>query len=79
MNLCTNPEYWADTLGTAKFVLMCLSVGMFLVYMLLQSHADSTKRPIPIYVWVVLGVVHLLLVLGFIFTPFGSTVVTMCH
>nr|DAP28379.1 MAG TPA: hypothetical protein [Caudoviricetes sp.] len=76
MNLCTNPEYWADTLGTAKFILMCLSIGMFLVYMLLY---DCAKRPVPIYVWVILGVVHLLVTLGFIFTPFGSTVVTMCH
>lgn len=79
MNICLNAEYWADVAGVAKFVLMCMSVGMFLVYMLLKSHADSTKRPIPIYVRVVLGVVHLLLVLGFIFTPFESTVVAMCH
>lgn len=76
MNICTNPEYWADTLGTAKFILMCLSIGMFLVYMLLY---DCAKRPVPIYVWVILGVVHLLVTLGFIFTPFGSTVVAMCH
>lgn len=76
MSICTNPAYWADTLGTAKFILMCLSIGMLLVYMLLY---DCAKRPVPIYVWVILGVVHLLVTLGFIFTPFGSTVVTMCH
>lgn len=76
MNICTNPEYWADTLSSAKFILMCLSIGMFFVYMLLYDYA---KRPVPIYVWVILGVVHLLVTLGSIFTPFGSTVVTMCH
>lgn len=39
MNICLNPEYWADTLEVAKFVLLCMSIGMFIVYMLLQQHA----------------------------------------
>lgn len=79
MNICLNPVYWAETLDIAKFVLMVMSIGMFIVYLVLQSHADSTKQPVPTYVWAILGVVHLLIVLGFIFVPRASTVVAMCH
>lgn len=43
MNICLNPEYWADTLDIAKLVLLVLSVGMFVVYMLLQAHVTDTK------------------------------------
>lgn len=45
MHICLNPEYWADTLEVAKFVLLCMSIGMFIVYMLLQQHANETKQP----------------------------------
>lgn len=79
MQICLNFVYWADVAGVAKCVLMLMSMGMFIVYMLLQFHATDTKQPVPIYVWVILGVVHLLIVLGFIFVPFESTVVAMCH
>ena len=79
MNICLNPVYWAETSDIAKFVLMVMSIGMFIVYLVLQSHADSTKQPVPTYVWAILGVVHLLIVLGFIFVPRASTVVAMCH
>lgn len=79
MHICLNPEYWADTLEVAKFVLLCMSIGMFIVYMLLHQHANETKQPAPIYVWTIFGVAHLLIVLGFIFVPRASTVVAMCH
>ena len=79
MGICQNPEYWAGTLDIAKFVLLCMSMGMFLAYMLVQQHVTETKQPVPIYVWTILGVVHLLIVLGFIFVPRASTVVAMCH
>lgn len=79
MNICLNPVYWAETSDIAKFVLMVMSIGMFIVYLMLQSHADSTKQPVSAYVWAILGVVHLLIVLGFIFVPRASTVVAMCH
>ena len=79
MNICLNPVYWAETSDIAKFVLMVMSIGMFIVYLVLQSHVDSTKQPVPTYVWAILGVVHLLIVLGFIFVPRASTVVAMCH
>lgn len=79
MNICLNPVYWAETSDIAKFVLMVMSIGMFMVYLMLQSYADSTKQPVPTYVWAILGVVHLLIVLGFIFVPRASTVVAMCH
>lgn len=79
MNICLNPMYWADTLDIAKFVLLVMSLGMFVVYMLLTALVAEIKQPVPIYVWTILGVVHLLIVLGFIFVPRASTVVAMCH
>lgn len=79
MNICLNPEYWADTMELAKFILMILSIGMFIVYLMLQAHVTNTKQPVPTYVWTTLGVVHLLIVLGFIFVPRASTVVAMCY
>lgn len=79
MNICLNPMYWAETFDVAKFILLVMSIGMFVVYMLLTARVAETKQPVPIYVWTILGVVHLLIVLGFIFVPRASTVVAMCH
>lgn len=79
MNICTNPTYWAEALNLAKFIALCVSVCMFPVYALIGNPEACDKHLVPIYVWVILVMVHLLGVLGLIFIPSETTVIAMCH
>lgn len=79
MNICTNPVYWAEALSLAKFVALCVSVGMFPVYVLIGNPEAYDKHIIPIYAWVILVGVHLLGVLRLIFIPSETTVIAMCR